>query len=61
MRNSRTPRLERWTRQLGAVSEFIRAFTVLVEDLTDLVDRSRSLVVKSTVLALAIGAAITLR
>ena len=60
MRKQRTSRLERWTRWVTRLSKLVRAVTVLVEDLTTLVNRGRALVISLALLAAALIGATSL-
>ena len=54
MRKKRKSRLEHWTLQVNKTSALVRALTVLVEDLKQLVVRSRALVIAIALLVLTI-------
>lgn len=60
MRASHETRLERWTRQIGHVSQLLGAVATLLENLTLVVIRLRGLLYATVLLLVAIVAATTL-
>jgi uncharacterized membrane-anchored protein len=60
MREERSSRLEHWTRRITETSLLIRAVVSLIIDLTELVNRSRSLVIAITLLMVTVAGSLAL-